>query len=491
MHAAGPFHLTTSLGGQRAGRRGAPRARTRAVLAARRARAEPAGARPATHRLAVKPVIRNRPNALFARFWGAALTCRSNDSFAHDCALSGNGVLVFLSSGTSRRRKGIVTQYSMQHLSENTLFRADVPVWWDNTEHPAQRFAVILDTQLEELFTRYTYAKGAMEARFTVNGREYHESIGKDAPLFAVSRDTGEAEYLATHGAESYAIHAPDRWLAETANELIAEAAADGVQVETAVHIGKGAYSCISLSRPTTAPISGMDAREVFSLLTSQTGAMASSISRSVILGVCDNTTAAIDRDASNVRFKHTDGDQDAKVLAFRQGLRDFLASSATLAEDAANGTGAAAWISVFGGIPISSDEYREILEGWAPSPIGGENVADTVSSKNLGTRRQKMHDELWRMWADPTEARVAPWAGTLLGAYQALSTFDHYQGQIRGRDRASKLTIDRMRNRADDRDSVHTRVLVSLARSLSDDKATAVCDLPFGDKTVRELAFA
>ena len=46
-------------------------------------------------------------------------------------------------------------------------------------------------------------------------------------------------------------------------------------------------------------------------------------------------------------------------------------------------------------------------------------------------------HDGLQKLYA--YDARVAPWAGTAHGVLQAVNTFEHHEGIVRGTSRAER----------------------------------------------------
>jgi Domain of unknown function (DUF932) len=367
-----------------------------------------------------------------------------------------------------------MSEHGNFHLSTNSFFRRDIAVWWDSLAFPAVRYDVIGEAELTELMTRWQYVKAQMTATYQVQEKDeqgnprtflsgprkgqpvmkdLHLPIDAAAPLLAVSRDTGEAHYLATHG-QGFTVHEPQAWLTETVLPLIDEASKHGVLVESAIHLGMGKQTGITMSRETV-DIDGLIVRPVFSLLTSQTGALATSASEEQVIVVCDNT-AKMSEAGAFFKVKHT-----ANSLI---RLEDFQAALYTYVERDLKA--ATAWVGMLSTTPINSDEYREILETWAPSPSGEKT--DTKGDKNLRTRRQTIHDELWRMWADPTETRVNPWAGTALGAYQALSTWDHFNSQIRGQARAEKLAIGRLTaGLPTSTDTTHDRVIATLARAV------------------------
>jgi hypothetical protein len=81
---------------------------------------------------------------------------------------------------------------------------------------------------------------------------------------------------------------------------------------------------------------------------------------------------------------------------------------------------------------PVSTDQWDRFLELHVPSIEAKTGLPVTGRARS---RSDKKRDVLKRLYAH--DQRVAPWAGTAHGVLQAVNTYEHHEGTIRGADRA------------------------------------------------------
>jgi hypothetical protein len=106
---------------------------------------------------------------------------------------------------------------------------------------------------------------------------------------------------------------------------------------------------------------------------------------------------------------------------------RAALAMVFTLAEDFA------AEVAELCATPVTTSQWHGFLDLQVPrvdkdgKPLDGRAL----------TIADKKRSALERLWTH--DARVAPWAHTAHGVLQAVNTYEHHEGTIRGADRAER----------------------------------------------------
>ena len=359
----------------------------------------------------------------------------------------------------------------MTELNDYTAFLEGVQTW-----HRKGRYLPELNEQvLTELFTRWNFATGApsffLEAADNTpfldkeGNPVIHQEVAGDRGLFAIHRDTGEIRYQGVKG-KDYTPHSAMDWLVEPALEIVAGAKNAGAEVVSAINLGGGNHCAITVELKSTSQYSGVEMRPYLSFTTGHS--LATCAIRGSIMVVCDNTAdAAI---YAGVRVKHTKFSLDRLASDYQSTIAEWVESTETAADPV--------WVGMLANSPITDEQFDAILDTWCPMPQG---VKTTVASQRHTTMRANIREEIATMWA--TDSRCTLFQGTLMSAYQALSTHDHFNGRTRGNgvvnDRKSqvlsKLTMARFfptfQNK--DRDSkhfsasTHDRVLATIAQAI------------------------
>ena len=85
---------------------------------------------------------------------------------------------------------------------------------------------------------------------------------------------------------------------------------------------------------------------------------------------------------------------------------------------------------------PVSNQDWQAFLDTHIPqvTPTGQPL---TGRASTLADRKRAVLQQLWTR--DP---RVSPWAGTAHGVLQAVNTYDHHEGVVRGADRAERNSL-------------------------------------------------
>lgn len=82
--------------------------------------------------------------------------------------------------------------------------------------------------------------------------------------------------------------------------------------------------------------------------------------------------------------------------------------------------------------IEVSDRQWRRFVEAYAP-------IKADASPRSVTMAGKKRHD-LTRLWT--RDHRVQPWAGTAYGVVQAVNTYVHHLGTVRGANRIERNMI-------------------------------------------------
>ncbi|MDQ3678189.1 MAG: DUF932 domain-containing protein, partial [Actinomycetota bacterium] len=212
-----------------------------------------------------------------------------------------------------------------------------------------------------------------------------------------------------------YAGHDYEEWLLEQVAAILD----DDLAIGSAGLLKGGAVAWVSIEMPDTIQTpEGVDFRPFLLAATSFDGSIATTYGRKVQLAVCDNTLAvALREHGQQVKVRHSRYSQLKLADA-----REALAMVHTIADDFA------AEVSRLTAVRVSDGDWAHFLDDIAPVP-GDEGRARTIAL----TKRER----LTRLWNH--DMRVAPWRGTAWGAVQAVNTYTHHEGVVRGMGRAER----------------------------------------------------
>lgn len=234
----------------------------------------------------------------------------------------------------------------------------------------------------------------------------------------AISRsDTDAVMGIFTNG---YVRHQYDIWLLGTVANILD----DDLSISSAGLLRNGAIAWVEVSVPEsiTTP-EGVTFRPNLLATTSFDGSIATTFKRTVTDTVCDNTREmALAEKGQQVKVKHSRYSQLKLTDA-----RDALAMVHTLADDFA------AEIAELCRIKVTDDQWAQFLDLHVP-------LADEKESRLVGrslTMAENKRANLNKLYTH--DQRVAPWARTAHGVIQAVNTYEHHEGTIRGADRAER----------------------------------------------------
>ncbi len=139
---------------------------------------------------------------------------------------------------------------------------------------------------------------------------------------------------------------------------------------------------------------------------------------------MCDNTrTCALAEQDQELKVKHT-----ANSRAQLRPARQALAMVHTLARDFATE------VARLCAVQVSGSQWQSFLDRHVPRVDPETSRVLTGRALTGADAKRDTLDTLYR--SDP---RVAPWAGTAHGVLQAINTYEHHAGTVRGGSRAER----------------------------------------------------
>ena len=217
-----------------------------------------------------------------------------------------------------------------------------------------------------------------------------------------------------------YVRHQYDQWLLTTVGDILD----DDLSISSAGLLKAGAVAWVEVSVPEsfTTP-EGVVFRPNLLATTSFDGSIATTFKRTVTDVVCDNTReCALAEPGQEFKVKHS-----RHSTARLTDARDALALIHTMAEDFA------AEIASLCATPVTSDQWHRFLKIVVPQV---DQNGQTLTGRSLTSATSK-RNTLDRMYS--SDPRVAPWTGTAHGVLQAINTYEHHEGTVRGTPRAER----------------------------------------------------
>lgn len=228
-----------------------------------------------------------------------------------------------------------------------------------------------------------------------------------------VRSDTGTVMGVFTDG---YTPHPYREWLVQNVAMIL-----DGdLGIGSAGLLRSGAVAWVSVEVPgnVTTP-EGVEFRPNLLATTSFDGSLATTYKRVVTNVVCDNTMAAgLAERGQQARVKHSRHSR----LRLAQA-RDALAVVHTIADDFA------AEVAELCRTTVTDRQWRAFLDAHAPVEPGATGRSRTIAENKRET--------LARMWDH--DSRVSPWRNTAWGVVQAVNTYTHHEGVVRGASRPER----------------------------------------------------
>ncbi len=221
--------------------------------------------------------------------------------------------------------------------------------------------------------------------------------------------------------ASGYSMHQYDEWLLTTVADILD----DTLSISSSGLLRGGAVAWVEVSVPKsiTTP-EGVVFRPNLLATTSFDGSIATTFKRTVTDVVCDNTReSALAEHGQTYKVKHS-RHSHAQLAPARQALQLVH----TIAEDFAQE------VATLCARTVRDDQWRMFLDAYVSRIDARTGVP--LKGRAL-TAANRKRDTLQRLYAH--DARVAPWAGSAHGVIQAVNTYEHHEGHVRGAQRSER----------------------------------------------------
>lgn len=173
-----------------------------------------------------------------------------------------------------------------------------------------------------------------------------------------------------------------------------------------------GARGHVQIATPENIKVEGFETYPFIMASSSYDGSLASSWNEGDTLVVCANTFAIAREQGTRLRVKHT-----RNSLPRLREIGEALGVLTARAEQTKE------TIQALHGTTVSRSQFIKVLDIIEPLP-------DESATQMAVTRVQNRRDALENLYT--YDVRVAPWAGTGLGVFQAFSTYSQHQSTIR-----------------------------------------------------------
>jgi len=218
---------------------------------------------------------------------------------------------------------------------------------------------------------------------------------------------------------DGYQPHQYKQWLLDTVANLLD----DDLSIGSAGLLRQGAVAWVQVEVPDTITTpEGVSFRPNLLGCTSFDGSIATTFKRTITVVVCDNTLeAARGERGQQFKAKHTKN-SGFKLASARQALGiihqaadDFTAQVAELCATT-----------------VTDKQWLAFLEAYVPVTEDGKKKEGRALTMAINKQ-----DTLKKLWNH--DQRVSPWKGTSFGVLQAVNTYDHHEGIVRGGTRAER----------------------------------------------------
>lgn len=221
--------------------------------------------------------------------------------------------------------------------------------------------------------------------------------------------------------ADGYERHPYKEWLLTTVGNILD----DTLSISSAGLLKAGAIAWVEVSVPETITTpEGVEFRPNLLATTSFDGSIATTFKRTVTATVCDNTRdLALGEAGQEFKVRHSKWSRVRLAQA-----RDALELVHTTADDFARE------VQALCRLDVSNHQWEAFLDAHVPLV---EHVSGKLLHGRSLTMAENKRDRLQRLYR--RDNRVAPWQGTAFGVIQAVNTFEHHEGIVRGSSRCDR----------------------------------------------------
>jgi phage/plasmid-like protein (TIGR03299 family) len=219
---------------------------------------------------------------------------------------------------------------------------------------------------------------------------------------------------------DGYQPHQYREWLINNVATILD----DGLSISSAGLLRKGAVAWVEVSVPESIRTpEGVEFRPNLLATTSFDGSIATTYKRTITATVCDNTRElALSEHGQQHKVKHTRHSR-ARIIE----AHDALAMVHTLAD------AFAAEVAQLCAVEVTGSQWARFLDVHVPM---ADPTGEAISPRSR-TLAEHKRDTLQRLYRH--DLRVSPWAGTAYGVVQAVNTYEHHEGIVRGAERAER----------------------------------------------------
>ena len=219
---------------------------------------------------------------------------------------------------------------------------------------------------------------------------------------------------------DGYERHQYAEWLLRSVANILD----DDLTISSAGLLKHGAVAWVEVSIPESVSTpQGVEFRPNLLATTSFDGSIATTFKRTITATVCDNTRdLALEEAGQEVKVKHS-----------RQSRLRLTEAKDALAIIHRVSDAFAAEVAHLCAVEVSTPHWRRFMDRLAPTidamgkPLEGRALTSVLRKR----------DAVERLYA--RDDRVSPWAGTAYGVIQAVNTYEHHEGAVRGATRAER----------------------------------------------------
>ncbi len=218
-------------------------------------------------------------------------------------------------------------------------------------------------------------------------------------------------------GIDTYSVHSYKQWLINYVHNIV-----DGeIGIDSAGLLRQGGVAYVGMSLPDdiTSDRAKFAHRPNIIASTSIDGTKTSTYTISELIPCCDNSLHFGENAGASakVKIKHS-----RKSLGRISEIRDALGIVYQTGEKFSQ------FVDMLSDVDVTDTQFRQIIAQLVPIPEAKVELTSkgvTTVNQRAVTIADSKQAELWNMWT--SDHRAAPWNGTLLGAYQAVNTWNEH----------------------------------------------------------------
>jgi phage/plasmid-like protein (TIGR03299 family) len=212
-------------------------------------------------------------------------------------------------------------------------------------------------------------------------------------------------------GKDTYKIHSYNEWLVNNVGRILDT---DEVGIASAGLLRDGGVAYVQVEMPEDVNVAGMDIRPSIIAATSIDGTKATVYKITTGISICDNSLDLNLRASGNqLKIRHS-----SKSLGRMNDARDALGIMFAHTEEITK------FLESLSNVDVTNEQFKQIVHGIKPIPLA-EVKAGKVSNQRAITIAENTQQDLLHLYHQ--DARCTPWNGTMLGAMQAVNTWNNH----------------------------------------------------------------